>query len=107
MQYAVCRQKPNSITAMNAARMLRDLAKAGSLEQEAAHTLISVIQREKSFGKSLNSVLQQASPALTKMVRSLYVPMLRNFAYCTILCRCLGWNAHCTQQVDVNRGCGK
>lgn len=68
VQYAICRQKPNSINAMSAGIMLKDLAIAGVLQPEAAQVLISIVQKEDNIGQSLGAVLQEAAPSLSKMV---------------------------------------
>jgi hypothetical protein len=72
MQYTICRQKPNSINALTAAILLRDLATPGVLQPEAAQVLISIVQGEKQVGQTLGTALEQAAPALEKMVCSLH-----------------------------------
>jgi hypothetical protein len=69
LQYAICRQKPNAINAMTAGILLKDLASADALGPDAAQALISIVQREEKIGKSLGAVLQEAAPALERMVR--------------------------------------
>jgi hypothetical protein len=70
LQYVICRQKPGALNAMTAGILLKDLAKIGSLAPEPASALISIVQREKDIGQSLGKVLNEAAPALEKLVRA-------------------------------------
>lgn len=66
----LCRQPPNRIGALTAARLLRRLAQINSLKPETAQLLIARLQQEDTFGRPVQAVMQDAEPLLSKLVRS-------------------------------------
>lgn len=65
----LCRQPPNRIGALTAARLLRRLAQINSLKPETAQLLIARLQQEDTFGRPVQAVMQDAEPLLSKLVR--------------------------------------